>query len=61
LWTTFFASMVIGVVESILTPFSGNLLFLGKMRKMTPFVISVIAILWISRRRTVVLAGREMQ
>ena len=53
--------MVIGVVESVLAPFDGNLLFLGKMRKMTPFVVSVIAILWISRRRTVVLAGREMQ
>ncbi len=61
LWITFLASMTIGIVESVLTPFDGNLLFLGKMRKMTPFVISVIAILWISRRRTVVLAGREMQ
>ena len=61
LWVTFIASMVIGIVESVLTPFDGNLLFMGKMRKMTPFVISVIAILWISRRRTVVLAGREMR
>lgn len=61
LWITFFASMAIGIIESVLTPFDGALLFMGKMRKMTPFVISVIAILWISRRRTVVLAGREMQ
>jgi len=62
LWTTFFASIVIGVVESGLAAFNhGTLKFLGVYRKMTPFIIAVIAILWISRRRTVVLAGREMQ
>jgi branched-chain amino acid transport system permease protein len=61
LWVTFAASLVIGLVESMLTPFSGNLLILSKLRKMTPFVIAVLAILWISRKRTVVLAGREMQ
>ena len=61
LWIAFFASMAIGIIESVLTPFGGNLKFLGTFRKMTPFVISVLAILWISRRRTVVLAGREMQ
>lgn len=61
LWITFAASMVIGVLESVFTPFDGNPAVLGKMRKMTPFVVAVVAILWISRRRTVVLAGREMQ
>ncbi len=61
LWITFFAGLTIGIIESIFTPFAGNLLFLGKFRKMTPFVISVLAIVWISRKRTVVLAGREMQ
>jgi branched-chain amino acid transport system permease protein len=61
LWVTFGASIFIGVVESILAPFSGNLLMLSKLRKMTPFVVAVLAILWISRRRTVTLAGREMQ
>ena len=61
LWVAFFASMAIGVIESVLTPFGGNLAFLHTYRKMTPFVISVIAILFISRKRTIVLAGREMQ
>jgi branched-chain amino acid transport system permease protein len=61
LWVTFFASLVIGVIESVLAPFSGNLIILSKLRKMTPFVVAVLAILWISRKRTVVLAGREMQ
>jgi branched-chain amino acid transport system permease protein len=61
LWITFFASLVIGVIESVLAPFGGNLIILSKLRKMTPFVVAVLAILWISRKRTVVLAGREMQ
>ncbi|MCY4516273.1 MAG: branched-chain amino acid ABC transporter permease [Acidimicrobiaceae bacterium] len=60
LWITLGASLLIGVVESMLTPFSGNLSFLSQIRKMTPMVIAVVAILWISRKRTVVLAGREM-
>jgi branched-chain amino acid transport system permease protein len=61
LWITLFASLGIGVLESILAPFDGNLLMLSKLRKMAPFVVAVLAVLWISRRRTVVLAGREMQ
>ena len=60
LWITLGASLLIGVVESMLTPFSGSLSFLSQIRKMTPMVIAVVAILWISRKRTVVLAGREM-
>jgi branched-chain amino acid transport system permease protein len=61
LWITFIASVLIGVLESVLAPFSGNLIVLAKMRRMTPFIVAVIAILWISRKRTVVLAGREMR
>ena len=61
LWVTFFASMVVGVLESGLTPFNGNLQILADLRRTVPVVISVGAILWISRRRTVVLAGREMR
>ena len=58
---TFFASMVIGVLESMFTPFRGHLQFIGDFRKTTPFIAAVIAILWISRRRTVTLSGREMR
>jgi hypothetical protein len=34
---------------------------MANYRKMTPFVVSVVAIMWISRKRTVVLSGREMR
>lgn len=61
LWVTFFASIVVGVLESGLTPFNGNLQILSDMRRIVPVVVSVVAILWISRRRTVVLSGREMR
>ena len=61
LWVTFVASILVGVFESGLTPFNGNLQFLSDMRRIVPAVISVVAILWISRKRTVVLAGREMR
>jgi branched-chain amino acid transport system permease protein len=61
LWITFFASMAIGLIESILTPFEDPVAFLGLYRKLTPFVVAVVAIMWISRKRTIVLAGREMR
>ena len=61
LWVTFVASMVVGVLESGLTPFNGNLQILSDLRRTVPVFISVGAILWISRRRTVVLSGREMR
>jgi branched-chain amino acid transport system permease protein len=60
LWTTFIASLAIGVVEAGLAPFHNPLNFVSRYRQMTPFVVAAFALLWISRRRTVVLAGREM-
>jgi branched-chain amino acid transport system permease protein len=61
LWVTFVASLGIGLVESGLTPFKDSLRVLSDYRKLVPYLVAIIAILWISRRRTVVLAGREMQ
>ncbi len=61
LTVTFIASLCIGVVQSLLTPFHGSLQFMHDFQTMTPYVVAVIAIVWISRRRTVVLAGREMR
>ena len=58
---TFFASIAIGVLESVMAPFSGKFQFLSDFRKTAPFVVSVVAIVWISRKRTVVLSGREMR
>ena len=60
LWITFWASIAIGVIESSLTPFNESLQFLSNYRRLTPVLISVLAILWLSRQRTIVLAGREM-
>ncbi|MGZ4763723.1 MAG: branched-chain amino acid ABC transporter permease [Ilumatobacteraceae bacterium] len=58
---TFVASMLIGVIEATLTPFRDSLQFMGDYRKTTPFVVAVVAIVWISRKRTVILSGREMR
>jgi branched-chain amino acid transport system permease protein len=58
---TFIASLMIGVIQSVLTPFGGNLQFMHDFQNTTPFVISVVAIVWISRKRTVILSGREMR
>jgi branched-chain amino acid transport system permease protein len=58
---TFVASLLIGVLQSILTPFDGRLQFLHDFQSTTPFVVSVAAIVWISRKRTVILSGREMR
>ena len=61
LWTTFIASLAIGVFEAGFAAFTSPFNFLNKYRTMTPFVVATLALLWISRRRTVVLAGREMR
>jgi branched-subunit amino acid ABC-type transport system permease component len=60
LWVTLIASLLIGTFESGFAAMSGNLQFLKDYRKITPFLVAVLAILWISRRRTIVLGGREM-
>ena len=61
LGATFAAGIVIGLVEAGLTPFQGKLLFLSSNKTMAPFVLCIIAMLWIGRKRTIVLSGREMQ
>jgi branched-chain amino acid transport system permease protein len=58
---TFAAGMGIGIVEQSLTPFKGSLLFLSANKTMTPFIFCIVAMLWFGRKRTIVLAGREMQ
>jgi branched-chain amino acid transport system permease protein len=58
---TFVAGMGIGIVESGLTPFNGRLLFLSENKGMAPFIICIFFMLWTGRKRTIVLAGREMQ
>jgi len=52
---TFVAAIVIGVVHDLLTPFTA----LTNYRDLTPFVFAVIALLWVSRHRTVMTRSRE--
>jgi len=52
LWLTLVAGLVIGVLQSSLTPFNA----VSPYRSMTPFVVAIIALLWLARRRQV-LAG----
>ena len=52
---TFVAAIVIGVVHDLLTPFTA----LTNYRDLTPFVLAVIALLWVSRHRTVMTRSSE--
>jgi branched-chain amino acid transport system permease protein len=52
---TFIAAIVIGVVHDLLTPFTA----LTNYRDMTPFVLAAIALLVVSRHRTVMTRSRE--
>ncbi len=62
LWVTLFAALVIGVVESCLSAFATwptQDQPLSQYRAMTPFVLAIVALLWLSRRRVVTLARTE--
>jgi branched-chain amino acid transport system permease protein len=52
---TFVAALVIGLVHDLLTPVTA----LTNYRDMTPFVLAVIALLWVSRRQAVMTRSRE--
>jgi branched-chain amino acid transport system permease protein len=47
LWITLAAGFVIGVVQSSLTAFAE----VSAFRTMTPFVLAIVALLWIAARR----------
>ncbi len=46
LWVTLAAGIVIGIVQSCLTAFTE----LAEYRTLTPFVLAIVALLWIARR-----------
>ncbi len=50
---TFFAALVVGLVTALITP----IFSISEYRAMTPFVLAVIALLWLSRRREVTIPG----
>jgi branched-chain amino acid transport system permease protein len=52
---TFFAAIAIGVIHDLLTPFSA----LTNYRDLTPFVLAVIALLAVSRHRTIMTRSSE--
>jgi branched-chain amino acid transport system permease protein len=50
---TFFAALVVGLITALITP----IFSISEYRAMTPFVLAVIALLWLSRRREVTIPG----
>jgi len=50
---TFFAALVVGLVTAMSTPWTP----VSEYRQMAPFVLAVIALLWISRKREVTIPG----
>lgn len=54
IWITFWAAIVIGVVDAELTPINS----VSNYRDATPFVLAAIALLWLNRRR-VISVGRQ--
>lgn len=52
--TAFVAALVIGLVDSMLTPIQS----LTNYRDMTPFALAAIFLLWVNRRRTIAV-GRQ--
>ncbi len=52
LWVTLAGGLTVGLVQGVLTPY-GNV---TQYRSATPFVLSIIALLWLGRRRVVVFS-----
>jgi branched-chain amino acid transport system permease protein len=49
LWVTLIAGIVVGLVNALITP----IISISEYRDMTPFVLAVVALLWLSRHREV--------
>src|SRR5262249_19080786 len=60
LWATLGAGIVIGLVQSILTPYYSwpglDTSSLSAYRTITPFVIAVAGLLWLGRRRVITIS-----
>jgi branched-chain amino acid transport system permease protein len=60
LWVTLGAGIVIGLVQSLLTPFyswpSLDTGSLSAYRTVTPFVIATVGLLWLARRRSITIS-----
>jgi branched-chain amino acid transport system permease protein len=51
LWVTLAGGILIGVVQAVLTPYES----VSRYRSATPFVLAVLALLWLGRRRVVTI------
>jgi branched-chain amino acid transport system permease protein len=58
LWMTLFGGLAIGVVQAVITPYNGNtpITSLSSYRSSAPFVLAIIALLYMSRRRVVTIS-----
>jgi branched-chain amino acid transport system permease protein len=52
LWWTLFGGLAVGVFQSVLTPY----ISVSRYRSAAPFVLAIIALLYLSRRRTVTIS-----
>ena len=52
LWVTFAGGLLVGVVQATLTPYNS----VTNYRAATPFVLSIIMLLWLARRRVIVFS-----
>jgi branched-chain amino acid transport system permease protein len=58
LWMTLFGGIAVGVAQAVATPYSGDtpISSVGSYRAAAPFVLAIIALLYMSRRRVVTLS-----
>jgi branched-chain amino acid transport system permease protein len=52
LWATLFGGLVVGVVQAVLAPYES----ISRYRSAAPFVLAIVALLYLSRRRVVTLS-----
>ena len=52
LWVTFAGGLTVGIVQAVLAPYGS----ITAYRSATPFVLSIVALLWLSRHRVVSLS-----
>jgi branched-chain amino acid transport system permease protein len=60
LWATFFGGLAVGLIQSLLAPMAASpyhlLQQLSLYRQVAPFILAIVALLFLSRRRVVVLS-----
>jgi len=52
LWVTFLGGLAVGLAQAIFAPYAS----LARYRSAAPFLLAIIALLWLSRRRVVTIS-----